>query len=262
MCVNIECKKCIETKRPILYFVHNILTAFRHSSTMQQNWSWYSLLIGILVISTEAIKFDDIYEQEQVQHHRRGLVQYFADNLLSRVEDQLAEIKGNSTLVELIFSYFKNIYHRTYSTQQEERQRFRIFKQRLINIIGINVDSSLTYTAEINDYTDWSDSEFDEAKKGLDVSISRRRMKRNRRQKMFDWHEHRLDHRRRAASSLDWVSRGYVTSVKNQQTCGDCYAFATMGVLEGAWARKTGKLVDFSPQQLADCSALQGLYIV
>lgn len=51
--------------------------------------------------------------------------------------------------------------------------------------------------------------------------------------------------------AVDWRSK--MNPIKNQGGCGSCWAFASIQVVEGHHAIKTGQKVDLSEQMLVDC---------
>lgn len=65
------------------------------------------------------------------------------------------------------------------------------------------------------------------------------------------------------ATTVDWsaAASGKMTPVKNQGSCGSCWAFAVTAQLEGAISIKRGTApVRLSEQQLVDCTLRQNTY--
>jgi C1A family cysteine protease len=59
-------------------------------------------------------------------------------------------------------------------------------------------------------------------------------------------------------NSIDWRAKNAVTPVKNQQSCGCGWAFATTASIEAAWEINSHPLISLSEQQLVDCSSTYG----
>lgn len=60
--------------------------------------------------------------------------------------------------------------------------------------------------------------------------------------------------------SINWVSKGAVTPIKDQEQCGSCFAFGQMQNIEQEYFLQTGKQIELSVQQLIDCSTDYGNY--
>ena len=59
-------------------------------------------------------------------------------------------------------------------------------------------------------------------------------------------------------NEYDWRDKNAVSSVKNQEQCGSCWAFSSVEAVEGAWAIQTKLLFNLSEQELVDCSFYLG----
>ena len=55
-------------------------------------------------------------------------------------------------------------------------------------------------------------------------------------------------------TAWDWRSEGKVTPVKDQGSCGSCWAFSSIEAIESAWMIQGGNEVIMSTQELVDCT--------
>lgn len=141
------------------------------------------------------------------------------------------------------FSNFQERFSKRYDTLQETETRFQIFRANLRNIILHNLDHTQNFTMGINQFTDLTPQEFkDQFVGGLKAEVGSYGCS------TFS------SSASGAPSSIDWRSKGAVTSVKDQGQCGSCWTFSATGAVEGAWAISTGKLIDLSEQELVDCA--------
>ncbi len=60
-----------------------------------------------------------------------------------------------------------------------------------------------------------------------------------------------------STAGFDWRSKNVVSSIKDQGQCGSCYSFATLAAMESVYAikKKSTNVINFSPQQIVDCSS-------
>lgn len=139
---------------------------------------------------------------------------------------------------------FKEKFGKSYS-HDEEFSRRTIFDNNVAFITAENAKGN-SFTLGINDFSDLSDTEFAEQKTGH-----------KKHKDVFDGlpflGNHSWDENAPLADSMDWVTKGAVSPVKDQAHCGSCWAFSAIGALEGAMQLATGKLVQYSEQDLVDC---------
>jgi C1A family cysteine protease len=146
----------------------------------------------------------------------------------------------------LKFTEYINKYNKEYS-DDEITVRLSIYKDNLRKIQEHN-EQNHSWKMDVNQFTDLTESEF-KTKSG---SIC---FDKNQKPVFYNFIQRPYED---LPETFDWVEKGAVTDVKDQKSCGSCYAFSTTGAVEGAYFVATGKLVSLSEQEIVDCSGSFG----
>ncbi|XP_053205500.1 procathepsin L-like [Panonychus citri] len=147
------------------------------------------------------------------------------------------------------FEAFKANHSIVYDDKAEEAHRFEVFSKNFAFIKEHNskaANGEFSFTLGVNKFADLTFDEFSaryltykgEAKKPAPLL-----------------HNHLAA--KDVPTSVDWRDKGAVTGVKDQGSCGSCWAFSACAAIEGANFLKNGKLVSLSEQNLVDCDRSQ-----
>ncbi|XP_037419440.1 ervatamin-B-like [Triticum dicoccoides] len=134
---------------------------------------------------------------------------------------------------------------RLYTDAAEKLRRQEVFAANVRHIDAVNRAGKRTYMLGLNQFSDLTNEEFAEKHLGYrhqlrpedstPVNMSKAQV-----QPMPD--------------SVDWRAKGAVTPVKNQGSCGSCWAFVAVAATEGLVKIATGNLISMSEQQVLDCT--------
>merc|ERR550517_285940 len=152
------------------------------------------------------------------------------------------------TRMDSHWEHFKLRYTKNYVLGEEEMRR-AIWESNHDFIQRYNVAyeaGNETYSVGENEYADLTTIEFARQLSGVQMAPPRSS------NKLFKPRDIGV------RSEVDWRAEGAVTPVKNQKSCGSCWAFSATGSLEGQHFKKTGSLVSLSEQNLVDCSSRYG----
>nr|KAG5712908.1 hypothetical protein BaRGS_007505 [Batillaria attramentaria] len=136
------------------------------------------------------------------------------------------------------FKQFKEKYGRLYDTQEEEARRFKVFCVNMKRIKTIQEYEQGSAVYGVTKFADLSEEEFRRTYLTPKWDLSLRR----------PWMKKATIPTGPVPDSFDWRDHGAVTPVKNQGSCGSCWAFSTTGNIEGQWAIRSKKLVSLSEQ--------------
>jgi len=145
---------------------------------------------------------------------------------------------------EVRFAQFKEQFGKQYHTRSEHQRRFNIFSENLKKYEEHN-KSGASWTMGVNQFSDLTEAEFESFhmggyKKTPLVAASMEGLTVKRAKDL--------------PASVDWRDKGAVTPVKDQGSCGSCWAFCTTEMIESYAAISTNNLPVLSAQQVTSCT--------
>ncbi|GAV88391.1 Peptidase_C1 domain-containing protein/Inhibitor_I29 domain-containing protein [Cephalotus follicularis] len=136
---------------------------------------------------------------------------------------------------------------KTYNGLEEQDMRFEIFKDNL-RFIDEHNSKNHTYKVGLNIFADLTNEEYRAMYLGTRSDAKRRVTK----SKNFS-RRYAYSSGDKLPGSVDWRELGAVSPVKDQGSCGSCWAFSTIAAVEGINKIVTGELISLSEQELVDC---------
>jgi len=149
-----------------------------------------------------------------------------------------AEFDLSDEAVKSAFESFRATHGKNYAGREAET-RFSVFK---MNLERVNFLNSLKTGAEygITPFSDLDVEEFQEMYLRSKIQVPANAPVATTTMKD-------------APASFDWRDKNAVTPVKNQGSCGSCWAFSAVESVESMWFLAGHALPILSPQQLVDC---------
>eukprot|EP01061_Rhynchopus_euleeides_P017449 TRINITY_DN28_c0_g1_i7.p2 TRINITY_DN28_c0_g1~~TRINITY_DN28_c0_g1_i7.p2 ORF type:complete len:382 (+),score=131.81 TRINITY_DN28_c0_g1_i7:1261-2406(+) len=142
------------------------------------------------------------------------------------------------------FDDYLQEYGKSYSASEYIRRR-AIFEANVRTIRAHNSDATQSWKMGLNEFADWKNEEVVQKRTGLNRASA----------KAKGGSRVTLAMEGDVPVSMDWREKeNIVTPVKNQGSCGSCWAFGATATLESAAAIATGKLQVLSPQQYVSCA--------
>ncbi len=157
-----------------------------------------------------------------------------------------ATCKMSDTQIYTEFKNFIKKYDRKYASSEEYMARFRVFKKNIRR-----VEFRHKKYLGITRFMDLTPTEFQRKYLALNTDVTKTiPVKKYKPMKLT------------APDEWDWEKEGAVSQVKDQASCGSCWAFSATGNLESSLYISEKKSLLLSEQQLVDCDTKDaGKYI-
>ena len=155
----------------------------------------------------------------------------------------IALVSCETDLDAILFQQFQKFikkYQKNYSSMNEFLARFEVFKR---NVIQLFKEKGYSHKIGITKFSDLTKQEF--AKTYLNLNYDAFAY--------VNFEPVVAKNKNSAPDYWNWAEKGCVGTIKDQGSCGSCWAFAAMGNLECLYNRYKGLCKTFSEQMMVDC---------
>ena len=171
--------------------------------------------------------------------------------------------RGVDVQMRMLYTQWKAKYGRLYSTPNEDGYRMNVFANQKVLIDEYNTDYEAKFIAatgrslteptfELNLFSDLTEEEF-VAKYTGDTSLEESTEIEQEEEQGENREE--LPEAQAADQTLaKSLGASYDIRVRNQGSCGSCWAFASIASVEKLHFDQTGQRLDLSQQELVDCN--------
>jgi C1A family cysteine protease len=167
--------------------------------------------------------------------------------LLALVAASSVEASHPREHYEQLFFEHMTKFQLDFKDGKEFLQRLEIFAKNFDFIESHNSNTKNTYKLGLNQFAHLTFDEF------LDTVHINGASPPNLRRAPADFLHTAPSNLSELPAEVDHVAAGAVTAVKNQGSCGSCWAFSTVGAIESAYKLKHGDLKTFSEQEIVSC---------
>jgi C1A family cysteine protease len=157
----------------------------------------------------------------------------------------LQPVLDSSLSIGQEFDRWADTYGKNYDTTNEKSLRQQVFQKNRDVVIKHNAeyDNGVhSFNLELNHLADLTNTEYQQKMLAFSSDLATSAAS------TYDAPNGT------APAAWDWRNHSNVVNpVKNQGSCGSCWAFSAVATMEGAYNLKQGKLNSFSEQELVDC---------
>ncbi|CAL9073970.1 unnamed protein product [Musa acuminata var. zebrina] len=152
--------------------------------------------------------------------------------------------------VRRMYDAWMAAHGRAYNALGERERRFEVFKDNLRFVDAHNAAAGAGvhgFRLGLNRFADLTNEEY------RAVYLGTRANRATARRVRVASDRYRYNASEELSEFVDWREQGAVAAIKDQGSCGYCWAFSTIAAVEGINKIMTGNLITLSEQELVDC---------